>query len=53
MHHALVTRDPVKKQTYFSVQFSSTPERELPSFEGFQVSTPCPYVKLVEWCWQG
>lgn len=48
MHHPLVTRDPVNKQIYFSVKFSPTTERELPSFEGFQVSTPCPYAKLVE-----
>ena len=48
MYHALVTRDPVNKHTYFSVQFSLMPERELPLFEGSQVSTPCPYVKLVD-----
>jgi len=48
MHHALVTRDPVNKQTYFSVQLSPMPEKELPLFEESQVSTPCPYVKLVE-----
>jgi hypothetical protein len=48
IHYTLVTRDPGKGHTYFSVQFSPMPEKELPLFEGSQVSTPCPYVKLME-----